>query len=231
MIPALATLLLAAVPCTVLSVSASAQDRTAQVRVEIAGHPRITTRHWTARLHTLVVDLYGARLAIRPGTTFDSPLIRVRTGQFQARTARIVVESPRPFVYTLARSPEDVRISLRFALPATATTTAKQRTTNPENNAPLRAAARDRSRPHPTSPEIAAAARTFSIVAFGSLQDVAQTLAAITRTTIRVHPDVASRPAALNLRYTTLQAALAELARQTGTRWTRAPDGTIDVSP
>jgi len=220
-------LLLVAQPAALLGVHVEEQPGTVAVHILAAGPYTHTTRHWTDRLHTLVVDLKGAVATVPPGTAFTGKSIRVRIGQFQARTARVVIESTTPFAYSTAKQRDGLLVQLRFpgaAQPARPAATATPAA--PPSPAPT-------ARPSPAAapnPQ-PAASRTFSIVAFGSLESVAQTIAAISGTPIRVHPAVAHRAAALKLEATTLQQALAELARQTGARWTRNADGTIDILP
>jgi hypothetical protein len=220
-------LLLVAQPAALLGVQAEEHPGTATVHVLVTGPYTHTTRHWTDRFHTLVVDLQGAVTAVRPGTAFTGKSIRVRIGQFQARTARVVIESTYPFAYSTAKQQDALLVQLRF--PGAARPARPAATATPAAPPPPAPAARPS--PAATPAPQPAAGRTFSIVAFGSLESIAQTIAAISGTPIRVHPAVAQKPAALKLESATLQQALAELARQTGARWTRNSDGTIDILP
>lgn len=204
--------------------------------ITVAGTFGYTTRHWTGHLNTLVIDIRPARLASRPGTQHSSQHLRVRTGQFQRLTARVVIESAHPVVWTVSRTPEGLEATVHFPRlrsPAPVTTPAPAPAPTPVPHAQP-GPARQRPEPAPgPSPQRTAppAARTFAIHAAGTLQAVAQTIGAITGTRIEVDPSVAHRPVALRLPQATLQQALAELARQTSTRWTKLPDGTIRIGP
>jgi hypothetical protein len=134
----------------------------------------------------------------------------------------VVVESTTPFSYSVTARGTDVTVQVRFPeRPAQTHTPPIPSSAEPEG---------------PQTPHGGEALRPpkpvtqFSIVALGTLHSVALTIAAISGTTIRVHPSVATRPAALNLPRTTLQQALAELSRQTGTRWRTTPDGAIEIT-
>lgn len=229
---AAALLLAAAQPASLLAVRVEEGEGSATIALQLSGPATVVTRYWTDRLHTLILDLRGATLAIRPGPAHRSRRLQVRTGQFQARTARVVVESAPPFAYTTKRTQDGLLVQLRFA------GAHENRRPSPKAQAPApvpvpattRAAAIPPDSAQPSAPA-QAAARIFSIVAFGTLDSVAQTVAAIAGTEIRVHPAVARRPAALKLDRATLQQALAELCRQTGARWTRAADGTVEITP
>lgn len=202
-------------------VSVTQEAASATVAIAVAGTFGYTTRHWTGPLNTLVIDIHPAWLAAKPGTQHSSRHLRVRTGQFQQLTVRVVIESPEPFLWAVHRTPEGLKATIELP---------QLRPDLPARPAPgpTRPAATSSSQPSPQVPT--PPTRIFAIHAAGTLHAVAQTIAAITATRIEVDPPVAHRHVVLNLPRTTLQQALAELARQTGARWTTLPDGAIRIS-
>lgn len=237
--------LLLAVPTAtawLVGVSVRQDAASATVAIAVSGTFRHTAHHWTGTLNTLVVDIHPARLAFRPGIQHTHRHLRVRTGQFQQLTARVVIESPQPFVWTVSRTPSSLEARIEFpglrspAAPATPKPSpAPGQSTPPPRVRPSPAGPAPEptatSAPQPGPQAGTPAARTFAIVAAGTLQAVAQTIAAIAGTRIKVDPSVADRLVVLKLSQATLQQALAELARQTGTRWTTLPDGSVRISP
>lgn len=231
MIYILASLLAIAAPSIpqawLTGVSVRHEAASATVTIAINGPSRYTTRYWTGKVNTLVVDVYPARLAIPPGPQYSHPNVRVRVGQFQQLTARVVIESAHTFVWSLSRTPAGLEATVQFPRltpPSPPVTPTPLPTPSQTAHRPKPAEAPP-SRPSPEP------VQTFAIYAAGTLDTVAQTIAAITGTRIEVHPSVAYRPVVLKLPQATLQQALAELARQTATRWTRLPDGTVRIGP
>jgi len=240
---ALATLLAlaaAAQPAaaTLLAISAEESRSEVVLHIETSAPTAIVPRYWIGSPNMLVLDFQGARSALPPGVAYKGTTVRVRVGQFQPRTARVVVEAVLPFSYSVTASQSGVAVRIRFPTVPAATGSPDGRRTSsavPEGHKrPMEP--QPSARPHAlrNTEQTATAPRgplTFSIVAFGTVETVAQTIAAITDVTIRVDPSVSSRPAVLNLPRATLQQALAELSRQTGVRWRTAPDGAIEIIP
>lgn len=234
MIYLLAALLAVSAPTAFLvDLSVHREASSATVTIAVAGTFRHTTHHWIGDTNTLVVDIYPARLTAKPGTYYSDQHLRVRIGQFQQLTARVVIESKQPFVWSVKRPPEGLRAHIWFPRLAPPPTPLNPSRPAPSQDQPTpsppRPAATPSPQPSPQAPP--PPTPTFSIHAVGSLQTVAQTIAAITGARIEVDPSIAHRPVALRLPRATLQQALAEIVRQTGARWTVLPDGAIRISP
>jgi len=211
--------LAAAYPTAALLLHLSAQENHtgATIRITTSASVSPLHRYWAGSPNMLVLDLRGTTLAMPQGTAYSGGAVRVRIGQFTKTTARVVVESTTPFSYSVTTRGNDVTVQVRF----------------PERPASVPSSAEPEGLKLPMEPRPSGPPKPvtqFSIVALGTLHSVALTIAAISGTTIRVHPSVAARPAALNLPRTTLQQALAELSRQTGTRWRTAADGAIEIT-
>jgi len=215
--------LAASYPTAALLLDLSAQENHAGAAIRITTSARVNVlhRYWAGSPNMLVLDLRGTTLAMPQGTAYSGGAVRVRVGQFTRTTARVVVESTTPFSYSVTARGNDVTVQVRFPEKPAQTHASIPSSAEPEG-LKLPVEARPSGPPKPVT--------QFSIVALGTLHSVALTIAAISGTTIRVHPSVAARPAALNLPRTTLQQALAELSRQTGTRWRKASDGAIEIT-
>lgn len=204
---------------TVTDVAVSEFSGGVQVAIAATGAVRHRVAEWSGKPDTwIVVDLLGARLGFPPGEVASrgGDIARIRVGQFNATTVRVVVELTARRSYTVQTAADNRAVAIRISNPAAGTSSP---VTSAQAGAPT-AQAQPVAQPAPRAAQ--PGMRRFTLeFRDAKLSDVMAALARLANLNIVVTPEAGERRVTVRLVNVTLNEALELLTRPLGLGWAR----------